>query len=259
MTIQVLIFILGLIFGSFLNMLIYRLANNISLFNPSRSICPKCNTIIKWHENIPLFSYLLLKARCSNCKTKIPFSYFFIELFTAIITISLFNKINTPLEFTFTLFFFYLLIVLSFIDIKYKAVPDYLLLFALVLSIFISNDSFYNSIKNAILFAGAFVLLNFFITFYIQNIKSKLLKDATLKTQEALGEGDIPIIASIGAVLGLKLGVIAIFLSAVFAIIPAIYSNFIKKEIEIPFIPYLTLGLFVTFIFDTFLKTIIGQ
>ena len=149
----------------------------------------------------------------------------------------------------------YILITLSFIDLKYKAVPDYLLLIVLVLSFFASNFSLIESLKNAFLFSGAFVLLNFIITFYIQNIKSKLLKDESLKTQVALGEGDIPIIAMLGIMLGVSGGLFAIFLAAIFAIIPAIYSNFVKKDIQTPFIPYLVLGFFTEYFFN--LETII--
>ena len=160
------------------------------------------------------------------------------------------------LQSVFFFFFAINLLVLSFYDLKYKAVPDYLLLIVFILSFFVTNFSIIESFKNAFLFCGAFVLLNFVITFYIQNIKSKILKDETLKNQEALGVGDIPIIALIGIILGLSGGVIAIFLAAFFAIIPSIYSNFIKKDIQTPFIPYLVLGFFTEYFFnlETFLK-----
>lgn len=152
----------------------------------------------------------------------------------------------------------YVLIVLSFIDFKYKAVPDYLLLIVLVLSFFVTNFSIAEALKNAFLFSGAVVLLNFIVTFYIQNIKSKLLKDESLKTQVALGEGDIPIIAMIGVVLGSTGGILAIFLGAFFAIIPSIYSNLVKKDIQTPFIPYLVLGFLTEYFFklETFIKVL---
>ena len=97
------------------------------------------------------------------------------------------------------------------------------------------------------IFAGGIVILEFFVTYYIQNIKAYLVKDDSLKDQKALGEGDIPIIALIGGLLGLKFGIIAIFLSAILAIIPSIINKMLNKEIETPFIPYLSLGLFITF------------
>ncbi len=113
-----------------------------------------------------------------------------------------------------------------------------------------SEYSLIDSFKNAFLVSGAFVLLNFVVTFYIQNIKSKLLKDESLKEQEALGEGDIPILASLGIILGIKGALIAIFLSALFAIIPSIYFNITKKDIQTPFIPYLVLGFTVEYFFN---------
>ena len=251
---EVFSFVLGLCFGSFINVLILRLPLNQSIL--TRSKCPSCNHLISWYHNIPLLSYLYLKGKCSYCDTKISFLYFLVELLSGIVTLSLFLKLGITEEFILMCLLSYVLITLSFIDLKYKAVPDYLLLIVFILSFFVTNFSIIESFKNAFLFCGAFVLLNFVITFYIQNIKSKILKDETLKNQEALGVGDIPIIALIGIILGLSGGVIAIFLAAFFAIIPSIYSNFIKKDIQTPFIPYLVLGFFTEYFFnlETFLK-----
>ncbi len=239
-----LIFILGLIFGSFLNMLIYRLPLGISLLNPKRSICPSCDTQIKWYENIPLFSYIFLKGKCSSCSQKISIIYPIVETITLIVTLLLFQKLGLTLDFIITSLVFYTLIILSFIDFKYKAVPDYLLIIALSIATFTFNFSF----QNMFIFAGGFVLLELFITFYIQNIKARITKNDDLKTQRAMGEGDIPIVAIIGGMLGLKLGLTAIVLGAILAIIPAILNNIIKKDIETPFIPFLALGLFIVFI-----------
>lgn len=252
---EVFSFIVGICIGSFLNVLILKLPTNELLKN-KRSSCPKCNHLIYWYHNIPLFSYLFLRGKCAYCKEKISFLYFFIELITGVITLALFIKLGLTQEFIFMCLLSYVLIVLSFIDLKFKAVPDYLLLIALVFSFFASQFYYLESFKNAFLFAGAIFLLNFLVTFYIQNIKSKLLKDESLKNQEALGEGDIPIIAICGVILGIEGGLTAIFLAAFFAIIPAIYSNFVKKDIQTPFIPYLVLGFFTQYFFDvqTFLR-----
>ena len=250
---EVFSFIFGLCFGSFLNVLILRLPLNQSIL--TRSACPNCKHTIYWYHNIPLFSYLFLRGKCAYCKTKISFEYFLVEFITGFITLALYLKLGLTQEAMFMCLLSYVLITLSFIDFKYKAVPDYLLLLVLIISFFASELSIIESFKNAFLFSGAFVLLNFVVTFYIQNIKSKILKDENLKTQVALGEGDIPIIAMIGITLGVTSGVFAIFLAAFFAIIPAIYSNFVKKDIQTPFIPYLVLGFFTEYFFD--LETII--
>ncbi|MEA2017324.1 MAG: prepilin peptidase [Campylobacterota bacterium] len=242
----------GLIFGSFLNMLIYRLPLGISLFNPKRSVCPNCNYQIKWYENLPIISYIYLKGKCSNCKSKISIIYPIVEILTAVVTITIFFKTGFNLQFLFILSLFYSLIVLSFIDFEFKAVPDYLLIISLLIAIvYIINYKFEN-IVTLFIFAGGIVLLELFVTYYIQNIKAKIVKDDSLKTQKSVGEGDIPIIAIIGGILGVQLGIMAIFLSAIFAIIPSLINIFIKKEIETPFIPFLTMGLFVVYINDIY-------
>jgi leader peptidase (prepilin peptidase)/N-methyltransferase len=250
-------FLFGVVIGSFLNVLILRLPQNKSVVLP-RSTCPKCNHIISWCHNIPLLSYLFLKGKCAYCNAKISFQYFFVELISGVLTFLLFSKLGISTEFYFMCLLTYVLIVLSFIDLKYKAVPDYLLLITFIVSFMATTYEILEAFKYAFLFSGALVLLNFIITFYIQNIKAKILKDESLKDQEALGEGDIPIIATIGVILGVQGGLIAIFLAAFFAIIPSIYSSFVKKDIQTPFIPYLVMGFFTEYFFDLerFLKVI---
>lgn len=243
------IFLFGLIFGSFLNMLIYRLSLGISLIDPKRSICTSCKYQLKWYENIPLLSYIFLKARCSNCKTTISIIYPIVELTTALLTLFLYYKLSFSYQLIHLCLIFYILIVLSLIDFKYKAVPEYLLILVLFISFFYSSFSFYDSF----VFVGAFVILELFITFYIQNIKAKITKNKALETQKSLGEGDIPIVAIIGGILGLKLGLVAIFFAAFFAIIPALINSIRKKDIETPFIPYLTLGFFIAFVLQTYI------
>jgi leader peptidase (prepilin peptidase)/N-methyltransferase len=224
-------------------MLIYRLPLNISLVNPKRSICPSCNHTIKWYENIPLISYIFLKGKCSKCKNNISIIYPIVELLTVIVTILIFIKLGLTSQFVLITTLFYLLIILSFIDLKYKAVPDYLLILILINAFFISNFS----LKFTLIFAGASVLLELFITFYIQNIKYKFTKNELLKEQRAMGEGDIPILAIIGGLLGIKLGISAIFLASFLAIIPSLLNTIIKKDIETPFIPFLALGFFIIY------------
>jgi len=249
------VLIYGLLIGSFLNVLIYRLPKNISLINPKRSFCPHCNHQISWKENIPLLSFILQQGKCLHCKTSISKNYFIVELLSSILTWFVYLKFGLGSDFFVAIILIYLLIILSFIDFEYKAVPDYLLVLLLLNSIFIPNFSF----LSALLFAGAFALLNFIITFYIQNVKAKLTNNTKLKEQVALGEGDIPIITIIGGILGIKLGIIAIFLSAIFAIFPALYGTIAKKEIETPFIPYLSLGFIIVFFGDDLIISIVRE
>ena len=240
MIVSVIVFLIGLVFGSFLNVLIYRLPLGISLLKPIGSACPHCNYKIKWYENIPVFSYLFLKGRCSSCSDSISKSYPIVELITAVVTLMLYSNFWIGWEMIITISLFYVLIVLSFIDLKYRAVPDYLLIIVVILAILVGD------IINILLFTGGFVLLELAITFYIQNIKARITQNKELENQRALGEGDMPIVGVIGGLLGVQLGITAIFLAAVLALLPAIYNLYSKKEIETAFIPFLSLGLLVT-------------
>ena len=242
MELYAIVFVMGLIFGSFLNVLIYRLPLEISLFKPLGSTCSHCQHRIKWHENIPVLSYLFLKGKCSNCSKPISIVYPFVELTTALVTLLLYMNYWLNWELMVTIALFYTLIVLSFIDLKYKAVPDYLLIIAVILTIIVGD------LMNVLIFAGGFALLELVLTFYIQNVKAKITKNKDLETQSALGEGDIPIAGVIGGLLGLHLGISAIFLAALLGLSLSIYNLLSKKEIETPFIPFLSLGLFITFI-----------
>ena len=242
MELYTIIFLIGLIFGSFLNMLIHRLPSGVSLFKPLGSTCIHCKHSIKWHENIPVFSYLFLKGKCSNCSKPISIIYPLVELTTALVTLLLYMNYSPNWELIVTIALFYALIVLSFIDLKYKAVPDYLLIIAVILAVIVGD------LIDILIFAGGFVLLELVITFYIQNVKAKITKNKDLETQSALGEGDIPIAGVIGGLLGLHLGISAILLATLLALLLSIYNLLSKKEIETPFIPFLSLGLFITFI-----------
>ena len=240
MIIYLIILLIGLVFGSFLNVLIHRLPLSISLVNPLGSACPHCNNGIKWYENIPVFSYLALKGRCSNCSESISIIYPIVEIITAIVTLTIYSIFLLNWELIAIIALFYTLIVLSFIDLKYRAVPDYLLIIAVILAIVVGD------IISVLIFTGGLLLLELIITFYIQNIKAKITGNKELETQRALGEGDMPIAGVIGGLLGIQLGVSAIFLAALLALLPAIYNLFSKKEIETAFIPFLSLGLFIT-------------
>ena len=242
MELYIIVFIIGLIFGSFLNVLIHRLPLGTSLIKPLGSTCSHCNYRIKWYENIPILSYLFLKGKCSNCSKPISIVYPLVELITALVTLLLYMNYWLNWELIATITLFYTLIVLSFIDLKYKAVPDYLLIIAVILTVIVGD------LMNILIFAGGFFLLELVLTFYIQNVKAKITKNKDLETQSALGEGDIPIAAVIGGLLGLHLGISAIFLATLLALLLSIYNLLSKKEIETPFIPFLSLGLFITFI-----------
>ena len=136
----------GLIFGSFLNVVIYRLPNNQSILTP-RSFCPKCNKKLSWHENIPIYSWIKLKGKCSNCDKAISTQYPLTELATGMLFLFSFNAIPKDIyfeNFAFNLFFSWALILIllsiSIIDYEFLWIPNSIImigfLFGLASSIF---------------------------------------------------------------------------------------------------------------------------
>ncbi len=229
----------GLLFGSFLNVLILRIPKEESIVFPG-SHCPKCNHKLKWWHNIPVLSWLLLGGKCYFCKTPISKQYPLIEIITAVIFALAYWKVGNITYAIIVGLVFALLLGLSVIDLRYKAVPDSLNLSALTLAIFSSNLILGNLI-NALLFAGGFSLLRFYVSYFAK--------------KEALGEADIMIAATIGAMVGLKLGAVAIFLSAIIALPVFIFIR--EKDYEVPFIPFLALALFIVYMADDFFNGVL--
>lgn len=221
--------IFGLLFGSFLNVLILRIPKNESVIFPS-SHCTHCNTPLKWYHNIPLFSWIFLGGKCAFCKEKISFQYPLIEFITALLFLICALKEESLYTALVTSIIFALLLALSLIDLRYKAVPDSLSLPALVLAL--AFPEILSKLQYALLFAGGFALLRIFISAVIK--------------KEAMGEADIIIAAVIGAMLGIPLGLTAIYLSALFAL--PVFFIVAKKGFELPFIPFLAMGLFITYL-----------
>ena len=231
-----LITLFGLLFGSFLNVLILRIPKEESVVFPA-SHCPSCKHDLKWWHNIPLISWLLLGGKCAFCKEKISFQYPLVELLSMLIFF-LAYFVNTDVVHSVVVgLVFTLLLALSLIDLRYKAVPDSLNLAALTLAIFASS-SILTNFTNALLFAGGFALLRFYVSFIIK--------------KEALGEADIMIAATIGAMVGIKMGLFTIFLSALIALPVFIYIK--ERDYEVPFIPFLALALFIVYIFNDFFQ-----
>lgn len=226
-----LVILFGLLFGSFLNVLILRIPIDKSVVFPA-SHCPKCNNNLKWYHNIPLFSWLFLGGKCAYCKEKISIQYPLIELLSAVIFALCYYKSDSVLEAVIAGLVFALLLGLSLIDLRYKAVPDSLNLAALSLAFFASSSILTNFV-NALLFAGGFSLLRFYVSYALK--------------KEALGEADIMIAATIGAMVGVKMGLVAIFLSAVIAL--PVFIIIKEKDYEVPFIPFLALALFLVYLF----------
>ena len=228
----VLVTLFGLCIGSFLNVAIIRLPKNESINLPA-SHCPTCLHPLAWYHNVPLFSWIFLRGKCAFCKSHISFQYPLVELSSAFLYAFIYFHLANTLQALLIASVFALLLALSIIDLRYKAVPDALSLPALILS-FCTGDPLV-SLQNGLLFMGAFAILRFYVS--------------ALAKKEVMGEADIIIAGIIGALLGIKLGLAAIYISAVIALI--VFMIIRKKGYELAFIPFLALGLLLTWLFET--------
>lgn len=255
-------FIIGVLFGSFLNVVILRVPKDESIvFGASH--CPKCKNILEpWH-NIPIFSWLFLKGRCAFCGEKISIQYPIIELLGGIIFLAMAYKFSlSPNAFLIACSFLTLL-ALSAIDLKYKMVPDSLNLLAMLFAIFgaWSFSGVLSNFQNALLFAGGFTLLRFALSYVLtKKAHNEAKKYAASWSKnyhiypfiEAMGEGDIMVAATMGALLGVKLTLVAIFLSALLALPVLLFvQNRSKEEQRVPFVPFLVIATFIVYIYDS--------
>jgi leader peptidase (prepilin peptidase)/N-methyltransferase len=255
-------FIFGIVFGSFLNVVILRIPKGESVIFTSSHCIECCNTLKPWH-NIPLFSWIFLKGKCSYCKTKISIQYPLIELISGVIFAVLSLKIGVGLPQIFIAFSFLTLLALSMIDFKYKMVPDSLNLLAIVFAIFgaWNIEGIINNFQNALIFAGGFTLLRFALSYYLTSSVYR----AGLKTKtswnkfydrtpfiEAMGEGDIMVAATMGALLGTQLTLAAIFLSAVLALPVMLFlRNGSAEDQRVPYVPFLAMATLIVYIYDS--------
>jgi leader peptidase (prepilin peptidase)/N-methyltransferase len=241
----VLIFIFGLVIGSFLNVCIYRMPRNESLVFPG-SRCVFCKKPIPWYDNIPLLSYLMLRARCRACHEKISFRYFAVELISAIAFLILF--INFGLNYIFWVYSLltFCLIVITFIDLEFQLIPDSISLIGIFAGVMLSiifpglqnaftwEKAFLNSVSGALVGGGLIYLTG-------------ALGQLAFK-KESMGGGDVKLMAMLGAFLGWKMAALIFFLAPFFGAPVGIYVKFIKKQDIIPYGPYISLAGFVAMV-----------
>jgi leader peptidase (prepilin peptidase)/N-methyltransferase len=244
----VLFFIFGLVMGSFLNVCIYRIPLEKSIVFPPSS-CTVCNSKIKWYDNIPILSYILLGGKCRNCKHKISPIYPTIEAISGILTLLIYLEYGLSLQSAAYLIFTYALIVGSFIDLKYYIIPDRISLGLIVAGLLFS---YFLPIGLKWSFIGA---ASGFIILYLVAIFGKLAFK-----KDAMGGGDIKLLSGIGAFLGIKGVLFTLFFSSFLGSFVGIALILLgKKELssKIPFGPYLSLAALCYIFFGSWLIKLI--
>lgn len=230
------IFIFGLIIGSFLNSVIYRLSINQG-FLIGKSCCPNCKHNLAWYDLIPVLSFLILKGKCRYCKKPISIQYPLVEITTALLFLLIFNSQNL----LFTIYWLVVscfLIVIFVYDLKHYIIPDKIV-FPLILISGIFNFYTKHEILNTIYSAVGASLFFLFIVLVSQG--------------KWMGMGDVKLVFFMGLFLGfpkiITALILAVFIGAIIGVI-LIFSGKKSLKSEIPFGPFLIAGTLLTLFFE---------
>lgn len=234
------VFLLGLCWGSFLNVLIYRIPRGESIVKPA-SHCPTCKISIRPIDNIPLISYLLLRGRCRFCQGRISFRYPAVEALTAIIFLLLYKRFGWDWQEFIYIPLASILIIIAFIDLEHYLIPDRLTYPAIGLGLPISLLPGGVSLGEAVigLVVGGGLI-------YLLTVLSPLLFG-----KEGMGGGDVKLAAVMGVYLGWEKTLIALFIASLLGSLVGISLILLKKKGRgdyIPFGPYLVAGTLVMLI-----------
>ncbi len=227
----------GLALGSFLNVVICRLpGGRAAFFSSVFSRCPQCGTRIRWYDNIPLFSYLLLRGRCRACSKRISIQYPLVELAMGAVSVFLFHFYEASPYFFIYIVFFGILLAVSVIDCRQRLIPDSLVLIGCVVGIggsLVTPLPGWTDAMAGLVFGVSVPLI--VVTTY-----------EMLRKKSVMGGGDIKLIGMIGAFLGWHpLGAI-LFYSALGGGIFAASTKLAGHSSRLPFAPFLALGTLYT-------------
>jgi leader peptidase (prepilin peptidase)/N-methyltransferase len=245
----------GLAIGSFLNVVILRLPQHESISLP-RSRCPNCKQLIHWYDNIPVVSYLVLGGRCRNCKKRISARYPLIEALSAAVSVLLYLKFGLSLEWGIFFSFCAALIVLAFIDLDHRILPDPITLngiwVGILTSVYLAQPS---PLIARIFRAIGIGPVDSRITALVASVLGAIVgggllwavAEAYLRFRgiEGMGFGDVKMMAMVGAFLGAPLALLTIMLGSLLgSIIGLIFIRFANKtrQYELPFGTFLSMA-----------------
>lgn len=249
--ILILLIVIGLALGSFLNVCIYRIPQKRSILFPG-SFCPNCGTRIRARDNIPLLSFIVLKGKCRKCKNRISLQYPLVELITPVLIVITYLQLGFSWEFVAISILCLSLIVIFFIDLRHRIIPDVVTLPGIALGLFFSVLAESPSVVESLigLFVGGTL-------FYLSAILGELLFK-----KESMGGGDIKLAMMLGAFLGWQKILLIFLLSAILGATVGTVALFLSREVKetkmIPFGPFLASGsILAIFLGDTLISAYI--
>ncbi len=249
--IAIIYFIYGLLFGSFYNVVIYRIPNNMKI-SDGNSKCPHCNTRIKARYLIPVFSWVFLRGKSSCCNQKISYVYPVVELLTGIAFLSSYLYYGPTLESIYYIGLFSCLIIIGMIDLQHKYIYDNTLIFFLLFAIgvqFVSlvfDINFKYGLVDSLL--GASISYCFY--FLIHIVSKKIYKE------EVFGMGDVLYITVIGFYLGARNIFFIMFGPFYVALFYFVFAKFLLKQdlglkSQIPFGPFISVSTVIIAVFNS--------
>jgi leader peptidase (prepilin peptidase)/N-methyltransferase len=248
---KIIILLFGLAWGSFLNVVIYRLPLGMSLLKPP-SFCPGCEQKIRFYDNIPVLSYVILRGKCRTCRTKIPFSTLLVEILTPLSFLLIYQKYSLSFFFFASCVFASAMIVLGFIDFYHQILPDEITLPGLALALIYAPFRTDLDLRQALVgaVAGAGFLLFIYGAYYL------------LRKKEGLGMGDVTMMLLIGAYLGLRLTFFTLILASFAGAIAGVFLLFFQKkdlQYSLPFGTFLAPAAFFALLWgDAIIQAYLG-
>lgn len=254
-TISIFLFFIGLVFGSFFNVVIYRVPEGKSIITP-RSSCGNCGTVLKPRDLIPVFSYIFLKGKCRYCNAKIAFQYTLVELLSGILFVVMYLKYGLSVEWFFTVYLMSILLIVFFIDLKHMIIPNGLVLAGLIggAAFFVIRFWYADSILDGAAWYSP--LLGMIVPSGFMLIVA--LAGMAIYGGDALGMGDVKIFLPIGLILGLKLGIVSLVISVFIGGISGlvlIVTRLKSRKSRIPFGPFIVVGTFLALLFGQSIYT----
>ena len=236
-------FVVGACVGSFLNVCIWRLPRDQSIVRP-RSRCPACSHPIAWYDNIPLLSFALLGGRCRHCRGPIHWRYPLVEALSGALAVAVLQRFGLTAVGVVYLLFVWVLVAISFIDLEHRIIPAELSMGGLVAGWILSGlFPQLHGAEHALLGIGYAVfgsLIGAGLLYLTGSLGSFVFR------KDAMGLGDVDLLAMAGAVLGWKLVTLTFFLAPLLAVGPGLAVLAIKRSHEIPYGPFLSLGLIIS-------------
>ena len=227
-------FLIGACWGSFANVVILRMPQELSVVTP-RSRCPHCQTPIRWFDNIPILSYIFLRAKCRSCGAKISWRYWVVELITAVLFVLAYHYAGYSWTLLEYLIFIVPLVISTFIDFDHMILPDEFTLSGIVIGLVGAwlnpQREFLEALYGVLLGGGFLWLMAYLYYLFTKN--------------EGMGGGDIKLLAWIGAICGWKAIPFVIMVSAIAgSVVGLIVARKQKAGLKtvIPFGPYLALA-----------------